>query len=183
MDNNSIIIGCQRGERTAQRLLFDKFYRFVYTVSFRYVKNHHDCEDVVLTVFNRIFKNINQVIEPSNGGFHKWVKTIAINESIRFLNKTSPIVYTESDQLLDLLDKEEPMESRGLEYSTEQILSTVNKMPEGYRRIFLLKVVDGLTHDEIAKYLCISRNTSKSQMLKARKYLSLELKKITSDEL
>jgi len=182
MDISLIIKGCQKGERTAQRLLFDKFYRYVYTISLKYVRNHHDCQDVVSEVFDRVFKNIHQVESPSNKGVHKWIKTIAINESLRLIKRRSPLLFLEEEVLLSQDQRVGEAEEREPRYSTQQLMSVINDMPNGYRQIFLLKVVDGLTHEEICHHLDISRNTSKSQLLKARKYISTELIKITSNE-
>jgi len=180
MEDSTIIIGCQNGERIAQRLLFDRYYNYVYTISYRYLNNHHNCEDVTSISFNRIFKNIEKVTNTADGGLKKWIQTIAINEALRFLKKKSPIVYTEDEGILDQVENVTKIASS---WDMTFMKKLVNEMPEGYRRIFLLKTADGLTHDEIAEHLSISRNTSKSQMLKARKYLQTKLKNYESQKI
>lgn len=181
MEESKIIEQCIRGHREGQRLLFDSYYNYVYTVSFRYLRNHHDAEDVVSEVFNRVFKNIQKFKRQEGSGLKQWIQTISINESLRFLKKKAPIDYT--DDILNLNDEPAETTSTSNVNQISDIKKVIEQMPEGYRRIFLLNVVDGLSHTEIASHLGISRNTSKSQMLKARKYLQSKLEKDESKQL
>ncbi len=172
MKNQEIIALCKKGDRTAQRLLFDEYYNYVYTICFRYVQNHHDAEDVVSIIFNRIFKYLDQLQDFADNGIKKWIQTISINESLRFLKSKKPIQLSDDFSQFNLTsnEKEEIDQSE-----ISRIKNAVNELPTGYRTIFLLNVVEGLTHAEIAKYLGISINTSKSQVLKAKKYLQIKL--------
>ena len=180
MKENNIIERCQQGERSAQRLLFDQYYNYVYTICHRYIQHHHDAEDVASIIFNKVFKNIDKVKDTANMGLKRWIQTIAINESLRFLKRHHPIDYTSDDKLLEGTIEEKDALA---EADIELIKKIVNEMPTGYRTIFLLKVVEGLSHSEIAEHLGISRNTSKSQMLKARNYIKLKLKQYESRQI
>ncbi len=177
MQESVLVKKCQNKEPVAQRRLFDIYYKYVYTVVYRYLQNHHDCEDVVSVIFNKVFKNIRRVTNVENNGLKRWIQTIAINESLRFIQKKNPIVYTDSGEGLDKVQEEVVIINS---LKIERIKKLITEMPEGYRRVFLLHVVEGLTHAEIAQYLNISRNTSKSQMIKARKYLQTQIKKYES---
>lgn len=180
MKENTLISQCQKGDQAAQRQLYDQFYNYVYTIAHRYLRNHHDCEDVVSEVFIRVFKNITKLNKTANQGLKRWMQVISINESLRFIKKKHPIDYTADDALLDL-QVNTPIE--GVEVSnTSQMKKIINEMPQGYRTIFLMNVVEGLSHTEIAEHLDISRNTSKSQFLKARKYLQIKLRKNESEK-
>jgi RNA polymerase sigma-70 factor (ECF subfamily) len=175
LKENEIIYNCKIGDSTAQRMLFDQYYKYVFTICHRYLQNHHDAEDVVSVVFIRIFKNISNLKDSENRGLKRWIQTISINESLRFLKKREPIDYTAEYKLLDT--KVEPKTLGSEIFYRSEIKKVINEMPQGYRTIFLMNVVEGLSHSEIAKHLDISRNTSKSQMLKARKYLQTKLRK------
>lgn len=180
MQDYQLIKKCQSNDPVAQRTLFDTFYRYVYTITFRYLANHHDCEDTVSIIFNRVFKNIRKVDKIENEGLKRWIQTIAINESLRFLQKKNPILYTDEVERLDQVEQDISVEKS---ISIREIKRLIEKMPEGYRRIFLLHTVEGLTHSEIAEHLDISRNTSKSQMIKARKHLQTQIKKYESEKI
>lgn len=180
MDDKLLIQKCQRGERKAQRLLYDNYYLYLYGIVLRYVISHHDTEDVVSEVFVRIFKNINKLTTSKNQGLKRWIKTIAINEAVRFIKKKDRLVFTDSE---DNFEHVEATESPLDEPNVAIIKKIIKEMPIGYRTIFLMNAVEGLSHSEIAEYLGISRNTSKSQMLKARKYIQCKLKKNESRQI
>lgn len=177
MEEKRVILRCQKGEREAQRILYDRYFNYVYTISHRYVQHHHDTEDIVSIVFSRVFRNIHQLKNVANKGLKRWIQTITINESLRFLKRQKRMDYTCDHNILEY--KEEIVEPT-LEANMHLIKKLINAMPSGYRTIFLMNVVDGLSHTEIAEYLDISRNTSKSQMLKARKYLQNKLSEYAS---
>ena len=158
-------------------MLFDQYYNYVYTICHRYVQHHQDTEDVVSITFNKIFKNIDQLKDTEDKGLQRWIQTISINESLRALKKKQPIDYTSEEKKLDSIIE---LEESSREIDTQLIKKIVNEMPLGYRTIFLLNVIEGLSHSEISEHLGISRNTSKSQMLKARKYLKVKLKQYES---
>ena len=176
MKSEQLIIECLKGDSAAQRRLFDNYYKYVYTICHRYLRHHQDAEDVVSIVFQRVFDNLYKVKRTEADGLQKWIHTISINESLRFLQRKSPIDYRSDIALLiDDYPVEAP-ESSAL-YSENILKRAINELPTGYRTIFLLNVVEGLSHSEIAKHLNISRNTSKSQMLKARNYLKTKFKR------
>lgn len=173
MNEKILIQKCQLGEPNAQRTLFDTYYSYVYKVVYRYVNHHHDTEDVVSIVFNKIFNNINRVVDSRDSGLKRWIQTITINESLRFIQKKNPIIFTDDDSILDNTQQVEYLDES---VNTDYIHKLISEMPKGYRLIFLLNVVEGLSHSEIANHLNISKNTSKSQLLKARKHLQSALK-------
>lgn len=161
-------------------MLFDQYYNYVYAISYRYLQHHQDAQDVTSIVFRRVFDNISKVQNTADNGLKRWIQTIAINEALRFLRQKQPLEYIADHDLVDMAV--EPTDST-TSASLKSVKAAVNEMPTGYRTIFLLNVVEGLSHSEIAEHLGISRNTSKSQMLKARRYLQNKLGKNESRQL
>lgn len=174
MDDSNLIRSCLADDSAAQRLLFDRYYKYVYTIAYRYLANHHDAEDVVSETFVRVYKSLSRVDSTSGNGLRRWVQRIAINESLRFIKRKQPIIFTEQTDVLDAVEQGPTLSADGLSHT--EIMRAVDSMPRGYRLVFMLSTVDGLSHAEIADHLGISRNTSKSQMLKARKYLQSKLR-------
>lgn len=171
MNEKQIISGCNKKDRKAQKMFFEAYYKDTFRLARRYLSNYHDTEDLVIVVFNKALNNIGNFTYRGEGSLKKWLNTITINESIKALRKIRPIYF-----------KEEPIEEEAIEFNTvsldlELIYKILEKMPEGYRTVFNLYAIDGYTHTEIAESLNISRNTSKSQLLKARKFIIRMLKK------
>jgi RNA polymerase sigma-70 factor (ECF subfamily) len=173
LEEPEIISGCIRKEPSAQRYLFDRYYRRSFHVAMRYLANHHDTEDVVSISFTRIFKNIHQFEFRGEGSLQKWVTTIVINEAIRFLKNKKALLFQEDEEILSL---NIPMVDSSDILDMEKVLQVLEQMPKGYRTVFNLYVMEGYAHKEIAEMLQINENTSKSQLSKARSYMIRNLK-------
>ncbi len=156
-------------DRKVQRVFFDLYYRDIFRLARRYMVNFHDTEDVVIIVFNKALKNITHFEYRGDGSLKKWLNTITINECIKALKKVRPIYYKEE------LSVELPVKLDNHLIDVELIHKILKKMPVGYRTVFNLYAIDEYSHSEIAEILNVSRNTSKSQLLKARKYIINEL--------
>ncbi|NHE56296.1 RNA polymerase sigma factor [Cyclobacterium plantarum] len=178
MEEQKIISGCVRKEHSAQRDLFDRYYRRNFHVAMRYLGNHHDTEDVLSVSFTRIFKNIGQFEYRGEGSLQKWVTTVVINESIRFLKSKKALLFQEEEEILSL---NVPIIDSGDLLDLEKVQQVLEEMPRGYRTVFNLFAIEGYTHKEIAGMLQIHENTSKSQLSKARNFMVTKLKKKNSD--
>lgn len=172
MNEKQLIEACCKMDQKAQRLLFDRYYKAVFRLAKRYLVDHHETEDLVVVVFNKVLKNIINFEYRGEGSLLKWLNTITINESIRAMKKIRSIHFKE-DVLENTIVK--PTNYSGLDI--EKVNAIIAKMPKGYRNVFNLYAIDGYSHSEIAEALNISRNTSKSQLRKARKFIINELNK------
>ena len=159
---------CANNDRHAQEFLFNQFYKDLYSLAMRYLSDHHDAEDVIIHAMTRVYKNVKLFTYNGQGSLGKWVRTIAINESIRLLNKRRLIHFNEDMKHLDF----QSPDANGLQQmQASDITRLIEKLPTGYRTVFNLFAVEGYTHKEIGKMLEISENTSKSQLKKARTHL------------
>ena len=130
----------------------------------RYVRNEQDAEDVMVTGFFKIFTKIGQY--SGQGSLEGWMKRIMVNESLMFLRKHNmnlSIEVNETHVQTKLLPDSQLRE--------QDIMSLLDYLPIGYRTVFNLYAIEGFKHQEIAEKLGISVNTSKSQLIKARKKL------------
>jgi RNA polymerase sigma-70 factor, ECF subfamily len=165
LEIKEVIEHCKSGNQIAQGILFNTHYRQMYHLSKRILSDHHDVEDVLIISFTKVFNHIKKFEYRGEDSLCKWIKTIVINESIRFVNERNKISY--NDDLKDYnmstsYDYDIP------EIDIEMVYSIIETMPVGYRMVFNLFAIEGYSHKEISDMLNISENTSKSQLRKAR---------------
>lgn len=158
------------GEPTAQRHLYEKYAPKMLAVCRRYIGDLQFAEDVMVGGFVKVFGNLGSF--KNQGSFEGWIRKIMVHESISHLRKKQFVVY--DDTLFEKVNVTAAKEST--EFDLEHIQMLVDGLPEGYRTVFVLYVVDGYKHREIAEMLDISESTSKTQYLKARKWLQGKLK-------
>lgn len=172
MELKEIIKHCRSGSQLAFNSLFNKYYQLLYHVSKRILGNHHDVEDVIILSFTKIFKNINKVEYINDPCFVKWMKTIAINESIRFIDSKKKLEFIEDVRVVEIDDSllNEP------ELDIDIVYKTINQLPDGYRIVFTLFAIEGYNHKDISQMLNITESTSKSQLRKARIRIVNQLK-------
>jgi RNA polymerase sigma-70 factor, ECF subfamily len=151
----------------------------VYGVVLRYLRCKDDAEDVVQETFIKAFTNYEQY-DPSKP-FEPWLKRIAINTALMYIRKNYRFKLIENERELDATFVQQTEEDKETALSRQDLLNILQELPNGYRMVFNLYAIDGLTHQEIAEYLEITESTSRSQLLKARKMLKgiLEQKMIT----
>lgn len=131
----------------------------------RILANHHDVEDALIIAFTKVFDNIRNFEYRGENSLKKWIKTIVINESIRYINSRQKIQY---DDNLSEYDHQVNDDTEPDTIDVEQVYSIIESMPVGYRLVFNLFAIEGYSHKEISDLLNISENTSKSQLRKAR---------------
>jgi RNA polymerase sigma-70 factor (ECF subfamily) len=154
-----------KGDRNAQRLLYEKFAPKMLSVCRQYIKDQHFAEDVMISGFVKVFQNLDSF--RNEGSFEGWIRKIMIRESITFLRKNQFVVF-DTDQMDRVAQEALYMESS---LQATEVQTLVDSLPEGYKMVFVLYVVEGYKHKEIAEMLNISESTSKSQFFKARNYL------------
>lgn len=158
------------GNQEAQKRLYDKFAPKMLGVCRQYVKDLHFAEDVMIGGFLKVFKNLGSF--GFKGSFEGWIRKIMIRESISYIRKQQFVVY--DDELYER--NELGNNTISTDMDVEHIQMLIDALPEGYKMVFVLYVVEGYKHQEIAELLQITESTSKSQLFKARKMLQEQLK-------
>jgi RNA polymerase sigma factor (sigma-70 family) len=163
------IEGCKRNDRKAQEALYRHFYPFAAAIALRYVKSNEDMADVVSMAFIKLFKAL-PTFDTSRGSFHAWFKTIVIHEALDQLKK-----YAASQEIADAEDIS--VDNTAMDkISIGEIMNMIQKLPPATHAVFVLYVVEGYNHKEIAQQLNISEGTSKWHLSEARKSLKRQLK-------
>jgi RNA polymerase sigma-70 factor (ECF subfamily) len=163
---NIILAECIDNQPKAQKQLFDLLAPKMYSVCLRYAKDEDEAKDILQESFVKVYKNLEKF--EHKGSFEGWVKRIFINTSIEFYRKN------QKQKIVDRIDDvtEKSIDSHTISLlKTADLMKLVNRLPNGYRTVFNLFAIEGYSHDEIAKLLNISENTSKSQLHKARLHL------------
>jgi len=169
--HSALIEECRKGSRKAQFGLYKQYSRAMYNLAYRILNNREDAEDVLQETFTDCFRNIDTFRFQST--FGAWLRKILVNKCINQLRKKkTDLVFC--DNYPDICDEEpEPV------YDTSAVFRGISMLPDGYRIVLTLYLLEGYDHSEIATILSISESTSKSQYSRARE----KLRSIISKEL
>jgi len=156
-----LIEECRRGNSKAQFRIYNQYSRAMYNLAYRMVNNREDAEDILQEGFLECFRNIRSFRFEST--FGAWLKSIIINKCINQLRKKKvDLLYYEN------LPADLPEEEPDVIYDTTRVFRGIEKLPDGYRVILTLYLLEGYDHTEISQILGISESTSKSQYSRAK---------------
>lgn len=150
------------------------FNRDVMGICMRYARDRSEAEDMMQEGFIKVYSDLYQYrpIGPLGG----WIRRVVVNSCLRFIRKRKRLVFNEfSGMQTELLPTDENIIS---DLGAQDLMKLVQQLPDGYRLVFNLYVVEGFTHQEIADQLGISVNTSKSQLSRAKASLRKTIEKI-----
>ncbi len=171
ISDDEIIKGCIDGDKKFQRLLYEKYASVMLGVCIRYFRDIEEAEDALQEGFIKVYTNIDKF--RFEGSFEGWIRRIMINTALNYY-RSNLKHYFHSD-VEDREDKIDFDKDFNQDFYVEDLLKIVRDLPPGYQMIFNLFEIEGYSHKEIAEQLNISKNTSKSQLLKARKLLQKKL--------
>ncbi len=146
-------------------------------VCIRYVKDWHCAEDLMLGGFQKFFERIGEFRYSDEKGLQSYLKRIMINECLMFL-RSKKVGYL-SEEFLDHVAFQ--WETSIDKLSADELFYMITQLPDGYRTVFNLFVMEDMSHKEISGLLGISEGTSKSQLNKARTLLQQRIRNINKD--
>jgi RNA polymerase sigma factor (sigma-70 family) len=154
----------------AQSEIYELYADVLFGICLKYSRNYQDAEDTLQDSFLIIFDKITQYNK--KGSFEGWLKRIAINTALQKYRKKTPLeLVKEVVEIEDLVEID--FEDKNLDM--DFLLNLVQQLPDQYRLVFNLYVLDSYSHKEISKMLNISEGTSKSNLSRARKKLKIAL--------
>lgn len=171
--HRTIVEACKQGNRTAQFELYQLYSQAMYNICIRMLKDVSDAEDILQNSFVDVFTKLHYFRFESSIG--AWIKRIVVNNCINFLKKRRLQIVEMGER-----DFSEPTQSedwRDIPFTVERINEAINFLPDGYRVVLSLYLLEGYDHQEIGEILNISASTSKSQYSRAKKKLRELLKK------
>ncbi len=173
--HQDLIDGCRDGDQKAQFQVYKLYYKAMYNTSLRIVNDSMEAEDVMQEAFLSAFEKINTY--SGTVSFGAWLKRIVVNRSLDVLGRRKAI-FEELDGHNGIRDDsiEDAEYREETETRVEEVKAAIERLPEGYRVILSLYLIEGYDHDEIAEMLKISSSTSRSQLSRAKQKLLSELK-------
>ena len=173
-----LIEACKRKDQKAQFEIYQLYYVAMYNTSLRIVGDPDDAEDVMQESFLKAFAKLKTY--RGEVSFGAWLKRIVINKALDFLRlKKERLSLDEVGEIEEIPD--DPPETMEVAYQAEIIKRAIYSLPEGYRIVLSLILLEGYDHEEVSEILNISNATSRTQYHRAKKKL-IELLKETEKE-
>lgn len=162
-----ILKACIRGERLAQQQFFTQYKGKMFALCLRYARNREDAEDILQEGFVKVFRDLHQY--SGTGNLEGWVRKVFVNTALQHIEKRKKqFLFSELEDMADVPD--EGPDFAPEEHPAQNLIVVLQQLPDGFRTVFNLHVLEGYSHPEIAEILGISVGTSKSQLLRAKAY-------------
>jgi RNA polymerase sigma-70 factor, ECF subfamily len=167
------IRGCALNKRESQKMIYSSFYGYAMSICHRYTNHEEDATEILNDGFLKVFVEIYRfkpAYTDTINSFKGWIRKIMIYTAIdHFRKNVKHRMTTElNETYMHLPDGDEDALAK---ISHEEIINAIKFLTPGYRTVLNLFIIEGFSHDEIAKELGISVGTSKSNLAKARKQL------------
>ncbi|SDB21410.1 RNA polymerase sigma-70 factor, ECF subfamily [Flavobacteriaceae bacterium MAR_2010_188] len=177
MFQTELIEKCKKNDQSAQMQLYRQYCDGMYCVAMRFVKDSMEAEDIVQESFLKAFSKIYQFTAEVT--FGAWLKRIVINKAIDQLKKNKAYLIQLEEVHLKVVDDE--AQDKWLVEDTitlEEIKHAIETLPDKYKYVVMLYLVEGYDHQEISEILSISEIASRTQLSRGKKKLQGKLKKI-----
>ena len=168
----------QEGDKTAAREFYTRYGGSLAGVCVRYIADEEDVKDVIQNALVHIFSHITDFKYRGSGSMEAWVVRIAVNESLKFLRTKVQYELLQPDY--DVIDDSEDDPSVR-DIPPNIIRQMLNRLPTGYRTVLNLYVFEGKNHQEIATLLGIKKDSSASQLLRAKSMLAQMIRKYNNN--
>lgn len=166
---DDLVERCKRGHAPSYQLLYQQYAKAMFNTSLRIVGNRTDAEDVLQDAFVDAFRSLNDFHYRST--FGAWLKKIVINKSINVLRKRRIQLTDLEENLEERLAAEETTNEEDIHFRVEQVRQAILQLPDGYRTVLTLYLLEGYDQEEISEILGISHNTVRTQYMRAKQKL------------
>lgn len=183
MTEQELAISCARGDRTAQQELYEQYGSRILALCRRYAADPADAEDLMQDSFIKIFRVIGRFQWTRPGSLYSWMARITINLAFDSAKRRRSLAR----QLVDVDDLKEDIPEETVHEDTASVplnvlWEMIGALPEGYRTVFTLYTIDGLSHREIADLLRIKEKSSSASLSRARSMLSTAVRQYWMDQ-
>jgi len=165
----NLVVECKQGSKKACYELYRLYSKAMLNVAFRIVGNIAEAEDVLQEAFLDAFNKLKDFRQDTTFGL--WLKQIVVNRSINLLRKRKLEMIELEGEAIENIAEEEVEDDEEVQYKAALIKDAIKDLPEGYRLVITLYLLEGYDHEEIGQILNISENTSRTQFLRAKRKL------------
>jgi RNA polymerase sigma-70 factor (ECF subfamily) len=162
--HDELIARCRAGDREAHYRIYKLYSKSMYNISYRITGRGEDAEDALQEAFISAFKNLSSY--RADATFGAWLKRIVVNKSLNVLKKRKH-EWMPNDEHWDVPEEEQPGDYKE-ELTVDRVKKAIEQLPDGYRSVLSLYLLEGYDHQEIAEIMGISESTSKSQLNRAK---------------
>ncbi len=174
IEYDELVERCKQGDSLSYSQLYSKYAKAMFNTSLRIVNNVSDAEDILQDAFVDAFRHLNDFKYKSS--FGAWLKRIVINKSISLLRKKKmQWIDIESTQVADTGDAEN-IDEEDFAFKVEEVRKAIQLLPDGYRAVVSLYLLEEIPQEEIGKMLGISHNTVRTQYHRAKQKIMSILK-------
>lgn len=170
-----LLADCLNHKSEAQRQLYERYKVAMYRLCLRYAANKQEAEDFLQEGFIKVFSDLRQF--RGDGPLGAWIRQVVLRTSLQHLRRRIHHISFVSDEHIPDTPDDTPFPLDTPD--TRQLVNLIQQLPDGYRTVFNLFVVEDFSHKEIAATLGISENTSKTQLFKAKAMLRRSLEKLS----
>lgn len=170
---SSLVLLCLKGNRTAQHTMYKRYCDAMYNVCYRLMGNAPEAEDMLQESFMDVFRRLDSFRGESSLG--AWIKRIVINHCLNQLKKRKVVFEEMAEKYVDRVWEDEDDDDAD-DYEVKRVRDAIMTLPDGYRQVLTLYLIEGYDHSEIAGILGIQETGSKSQYSRARSRLREILK-------
>jgi len=171
--HKDLIDACRRGDRNAQFKIYKLYYKAMFNTSLRIVNDTAEAEDIMQESFLDAFQRLESYT--GQGSFGSWLKRIVINNSLDSLRRIKETVSIDEEGV-DLPDEPEDNRETDIQFQVQEVMKAIQQLPDDYRVIVSLFLIEGYDHDEISGILNISNQLSRTRFSRARHKLLAILK-------
>jgi RNA polymerase sigma factor (sigma-70 family) len=175
--NSHLIDACRTGDRVAQFKIYKLYYKAMYNTCLRIVNDTAEAEDIMQEAFLDAFLKIASYT--GQGSFGSWLKRIVVNRSLDFLRRSREMVSLDESRI-DIPYVENEIDEEEFQGRLDDIRKGIMRLPDEYRVVLSLFLLEGYDHEEISLFLNISNNTSRIRYFRAKQKL---LKMIREEKL
>ncbi len=175
LPHTELVERCKQGDTRSFRQLYELYNKAMFNTSFRILNNRAEAEDVLQESFIDAFKNIIQF--ESRSSFGSWLKQIVVNKSINVIRKRKMDIVDIEKTSVGEMPEDNSIDEKEIQWKVQEVRKAIQELPDGYRAVLTLYLLEGYDHEEISQILNVKESTARTQYIRAKQKLLVNLKK------